>query len=629
MPGPRRLGAGAALLLALVLLALVLLVLVPVVARSAPDFQESASPQEPARAPEPASPAYQLLANPGVEFYDPPYARFEGVDCQKASGWDRFWYGAPEPYWMDTRVLAGSHLGSGWVERIQGETSQLIIATEPYTAGIQQTVSGLTPGLGYGFHAAMLTIFQTSAPPVTHGTMIKQVGIDPTGGADPRAATVVWSEPDDHDEGPWDVNQRVAVYAQSSTLTVFVRVRSLYPSGGLPFLNYSFLDSAILARTPVAVAESPAVSQDTTFAVRWDNAEPAPDGGQLKWTDVQWLDEAEGVWHDWFNQTSEKEATFEGQRNHTYRFRARAWQRYPNGAHLYGPYRPEGDTITTVSGPKLAGSVLSNEGQSVGGAVVSVSGSAATATTGPDGVYEMAFPVSTTGRTVSVSHPWLAPPEPVYGVTVGPTETVSHTWVLRPPDDAVANGGFEAGLAAWSSIAAGGGAPAAVMAPVHTGRGALALKPVRSSGSQGATTAPSESGFSAGVTQGVVLANSWQPVLSFWYRADPPQDGASGSESVFSVLLTVVNEALSPTLPITSTLVYTPDISLGGWQHQYYPASSPGATVSGTVTVRLRLQGPAGPESTTLFLDEVSLGRTPGGPHALHLPMVLRSVPLR
>ena len=32
------------------------------------------------------------------------------------------------------------------------------------------------------------------------------------------------------------------------------------------------------------------------------------------------------------------------------RFRARVWQRYPNGAHLYGPYRPQGDTSTTVVG---------------------------------------------------------------------------------------------------------------------------------------------------------------------------------------------------------------------------------------------------------------------------------------
>ena len=197
-----------------------------------------------------SSPQYQLLLNPGMESYDGPYTRYQGIDCQIASSWQRFWYDGPEPHWMDTRVFAASHLGGGWVERIQGETSQLVISTQPYTAGVLQRVTGLTPGVGYGFHAAMLTIFQTSAPPASHGTMIKQVGMDPTGGLDPQAATVVWSAPDDHDEGPWDIDQRTAVYAQGQAMTVFVRVISPYEAGDLPFLNYSFLDSAILAETP-------------------------------------------------------------------------------------------------------------------------------------------------------------------------------------------------------------------------------------------------------------------------------------------------------------------------------------------------------------------------------------------
>jgi hypothetical protein len=157
------------------------------------------------RAAAPDSPEYQLLTNPGVESYAPPYGQYEGVACQVATGWERFWYDGPEPYWMDTREFADG-FGTGWVERIEGETSQMVLATEPYTAGIWQQVDGLTPGVGYGFHAAMLTIFQTSAQDPVHGTMIKQVGMDPTGGIDPQAPSVVWSEADDHDQGPWDVD---------------------------------------------------------------------------------------------------------------------------------------------------------------------------------------------------------------------------------------------------------------------------------------------------------------------------------------------------------------------------------------------------------------------------------------
>ncbi|MGD8794388.1 MAG: hypothetical protein PVF47_17695, partial [Anaerolineae bacterium] len=220
-----------------------------------------------------------------------------------ASAWQRVWEGDAEPCWMDTRVFAASHLGGGWVERIEGETSQLIVSTEPYTAGIRQQVGGLTPGLGYGFHAAMLTIFQTSAQDPVHGTMIKEVGIDPTGGTDPQSQAIVWSLPDGHDQGPWDVERVTAAYAQAPTVTVYIRVTSPYPSGGLPLMNLSFLDSAILARTGSVSAVSPPLSQATDFLVRWDNAVPSP-GGTIRWYDVQWLDEAEGIWHDWFYRTA-------------------------------------------------------------------------------------------------------------------------------------------------------------------------------------------------------------------------------------------------------------------------------------------------------------------------------------
>ena len=124
---------------------------------------------------------YNLLDNPGLEVYDPPYGQYDGVDCQVGTGWQRFWYDGPEPGWIDARVFASSHLGTGWVEKIEGETCQLVVSTEPYTAGLLQQVTGMTPGVGYGFHAAMLTIFQTSAQTPVDGTMIKQVGMDPTG----------------------------------------------------------------------------------------------------------------------------------------------------------------------------------------------------------------------------------------------------------------------------------------------------------------------------------------------------------------------------------------------------------------------------------------------------------------
>ena len=556
--------------------------------------------------PIPQSPDYQLLTNPGVEVYDPPYGQFDGIDCQVASDWQRFWYDGDAPCWMDTRVFAESDLGSGWVEKIEGETSQLIVATEPYTAGIQQTVI-VTPGLGYGFHAAMLTVYQTSAPPAVDGTMIKQVGMDPTGGTDPTAPTVIWDAPDDHDEGPWSIDLRTAAYAESPTMTVFIRVFSPLESGGLPYLNYSFLDSAILARTPVVTATSPAVTDVPTFTVNWDNAQAAPGGGWLKWRDVQWLDEAEGVWHDWITHTYDVGATFVGEKRHVYRFRARAWQEYPNGAHLYGPYRPLGDTQTVVGPPLLTGQVLSNDGQPLPGATVAVSGTAYATTSGAGGYYELEVQSWPSPQAVTIGHPtWLSPP-PVYGVTFWPTNTVALTWTLRPPDDAVVNGQFEDGLDGWAVEPGLELTPTVVTEPLHTGHYALAL---------GGAAPVSQT---VGVRQTVVLSDAWEPVLSLWYRPVTTDTG-----DLFRVILTVVTQTVSPTLPFTTTYVYTPALGADSWQHAWLPTSPPETMLTATVTVALELWTDGEGAPTTIYLDEVSLGGTMGGPFRIYLPLVAR-----
>jgi hypothetical protein len=572
---------------------------------------------------------YQLLTNPGMEAYDPAYDQFEGVNCQVATGWHRFSYAGPEPCFLDTRVFAGSQLGGGWVERIEGDTSQMIISTEPYAAGLWQQVTGITPGAGYGFHAAMLTIFQTSAQEPTHGTMIKDVGIDPTGGTDPQAHTVVWSEPDARDQ-VWDVGQRVSLYAQGASATVFIRVTSPSGAGPWPYMNQSFLDSAILARTTSAVASSPAESEATSFVVRWSHGDPAPGVLRVRWYDIQWMDEADGVWQDWLTEVKVKDGkvseTFVGQRGHTYRFRARVFQKYENGAHLYSPYRPAGDTQTYVKGPELTGRVWDNNGRSMGGATVSILGTSYTATNGQGGDYRIRLLPTSQAHTVAVEHPTWSAPAPVHGVTFGPAETVIIDWTLAPPDDGVANGGFESGLDGWSPQGEGGGAPAVAADPIHTGYGALAL-----SGQEGGATM-------AGVTQTVELAGSWEPALSLWYR---PQ--SSDPDDRFNIVLTSVVEAASPTPPVltphtgaqspephanqavTTTYVFTPSLASDGWQHVWYYPGPPEAYFTGTVMVHLRLEDDGDAAVTSVYLDEVSLGRTMGGPFRSYLPLVRKS----
>ena len=556
---------------------------------------------------EPNGDEYQLLANAGMEAFDSPYREYDGVDCQVASHWQRFWDDGAEPYWMDTRTFANSHLGCGWVERIEGDTSQLVFSSEPYSAGLWQRVTGLTPGLGYGFHAAMLTIYETSAQEPVDGTMIKQVGIDPAGGTDPRSANIVWSEPNGEDQA-WDIDNRTAIFAGGPAATVFIRLISQYASGYPSLLNLSFLDSAILAQTGTVMAVSPEASEDTQFMVSWDNALASPDA-TIRWYDVQWSDAADGFWHDWKVKTTELSAAFTGELGHAYRFRARVWQRYPNGAHLVSPYREGGDTETCV-GAQLRGRVLGPEGQGITGAAVGLLGTDYRATSGPGGEVVLAVPPLEGPQAATVEHPaWLAPP-PVYGLDFDLTGSLVLTWTLRPADDVVVNGGFEEeGLQGWQ-VASGTAEP--VADPVHSGYRAVAL-----GGSE-----------TNSLSQTVELQGAWEPALSFWYRP-----GGLGEDVTFDVALTVVGTDASPsapaseTLPVTSTqAVCLPPLGGEGWQHFWCYPGPRDAPLTGTVTVEFRLAGEP-EDSAVVLLDEVSLGATPGGPFKALLPLIARSYP--
>ncbi len=552
----------------------------------------------------PPEPETQLLSNPGLEAYDAPYGQWYGVDCQGATGWVRFSTGALDPCWMDTRVFAASWLGSGWVERIEGETSQLLVSVSPYTAGLRQSVTGLTPGVGYGFHAAMLTIYRSSALPPEHGKMIKQVGIDPTGGSDPDAPTVVWSPPNNRDK-EWDLQRRVAAIAQSSTVTVFILVDSPFESGGLPYMNLSILDSAILAQTPAVSAASPPVSYETEFTVTWDNVQMPPGNLEFKGVDVQWMDQSEGVWHDWLSQTFDGQATFEGERGHTYGFRARAWARYPNNAWLHGPYRQEGDTFTLVAGARLAGRVLSPKGLPVAWATVAISGTGWTVQTAGDGHYVL--PVDPgEPRTASVSHRWWASTPPALDLTFGVTETVGLTWTMRPPADAVENGQFEDGLAGWEVLGEPGTPPQVVDEPVHTGRGSLQI---------GGEAAGS---FTTGVSQTVTLENAWEPVLSLWYQ--PDTDGAEARLNVVAEVSGVGDDGE----PASMTQILTPNLQVGGWFPVWVRAGPERSAFTGTVTVKLLLWADGLGYEVAVYLDEVSLGASPGGRHRVSMPLVFR-----
>ena len=214
----------------------------------------------------------------------------------------------------------------------------------------------------------------------------------------------------------------------------------------------------------------------------------------------------------------------------------------------------------------------------------------------------------------AIRHPNWPVPSPVHDLTFGPTTTVALTWTLLPPDNAVVNGEFEAGIDGWSTYSGEPDAPAVVTEPVHTGRHALSLR-------------ASEAGSGVvGVTQTVALTDVWEPVLSFWY--------VPGGDGDFRVSLTIVTQTLSSTVtmldgfpgrvPVTTTLVYTPSLAGTGWQHWWTPLGPADRALTGSVEMRFEFYSQGEDHEGGITIDEVSLGGTPGGPFRMFLPLVSR-----
>ncbi len=122
----------------------------------------------------------------------------------------------------------------------------------PYVAGIYQQVSGLQPGVAY---KASIGWGAPGPPTDTYG---RQLGIDPTGGTDPTAPTVIWGHEHWGDARglnypPPDVNVDVSATAQSPTITVFVKVNHNAATANAMI----FLDAVSLFMDPVQPTPAP------------------------------------------------------------------------------------------------------------------------------------------------------------------------------------------------------------------------------------------------------------------------------------------------------------------------------------------------------------------------------------
>lgn len=96
------------------------------------------------------------------------------------------------------------------------------------------------------------------------------LGIDPTGGTNPNAESVIWAENrhnfiEDGKRVGWQ-QIGVSAIAEASTMTIFARIKSPFRWHG----NYAFIDALSLVRAPVVRLNVPAIINGTTINLQWE-----------------------------------------------------------------------------------------------------------------------------------------------------------------------------------------------------------------------------------------------------------------------------------------------------------------------------------------------------------------------
>jgi hypothetical protein len=258
-------------------------------------------------------------------------------------------------------------------EKIEGQDSWVFLSQDietppepgkPFDAAVYQRVT-VTPGAAYSLSGWMLSLCGGSTMPndcPLDSYMSKMLGIDPTGGTNPLAPTVIWVEDQrNFTEARW-VNLRMGATAQSTTLTVFARIRSPFQWHG----NHAFVDAYSLVRAPTAAfVDLPATVQGLRTTVRWTGVQSPdiaaiPGGTYQLLFDVQYRRAGEAGWTDWQTGQPTGEALFTagGGQTQTYEFRLRARSEQPpappDGA--WPNHRYPGDWSAPASVQFVAGS---------------------------------------------------------------------------------------------------------------------------------------------------------------------------------------------------------------------------------------------------------------------------------
>lgn len=302
--------------------------------------------------------AAPVVQNPGFE-WNAGYHEQAGIPGLVPNGWTaRILTGNPMMSSTDHWAKQGCGPGA-FVERLEEYDSLVFLAVPtkcgdgfvapPFDATVFQPVQ-VEPGTEYSLSTWMVSLCGGSASPNTcpAGAYIsKLTGLDPTGGTDPLSDSVHWTEDRrSHIEARW-VDLIDATTAQSSTLTLFVRISSPFLHEG----NHAFADAVKLVRAPQSAFVS-VEKGGSDIAVSWTGS-LGPDIPAIPATNHKLSFEIQartdgGSWQPWLSGQGVGQASVPLSSScvdRTYQFRIRAWAIQPDGQpgawpnhHFIGPW---------------------------------------------------------------------------------------------------------------------------------------------------------------------------------------------------------------------------------------------------------------------------------------------------
>lgn len=129
--------------------------------------------------------------------------------------------------------------GKGLDYHQHGRYSQVIASRYGYSLVFYQTIQA-QPNHDYTLKGMIVSFYKGTSGERADGKIFKTIGIDPTGGRDYNAATVVWGDRDGKDN-EWRY-PALKVKAQANAITVFIRIENTEKDVGETELNLVHLE---------------------------------------------------------------------------------------------------------------------------------------------------------------------------------------------------------------------------------------------------------------------------------------------------------------------------------------------------------------------------------------------------